>query len=98
MGMTAPSFGWWYVNSMIGAAWLWSILYNLSRVLWYNQSTYRLGSTQCGPPVPDSNLPGSTEFGLMNTFLNVSIPFLVMCICYSRILYIVIQAGKSVDK
>ncbi|XP_013794803.1 histamine H2 receptor-like [Limulus polyphemus] len=68
---------------MIAAAWCWSALCATGPLVGWNNIIYKLGSSQCGPSLPDGLLDYSHSIVITTT--NYLIPLAVMIFCYCRI-------------
>ncbi|XP_076348705.1 uncharacterized protein LOC143246230 [Tachypleus tridentatus] len=68
---------------MIAAAWCWSALCATGPLVGWNNIIYKLGSSQCGPSLPDGLLDYTHSIVITTT--NYLIPLAVMIFCYCRI-------------
>ncbi|XP_037068829.1 octopamine receptor 1-like [Pollicipes pollicipes] len=71
------------IVGLIAAAWLWSILYNLTPQLGLTHTVYKKGTTQCGPEIP-LNVKQKLHSAI-NSLVNFYLPLAVMIFCYARI-------------
>ncbi|XP_046396631.1 beta-2 adrenergic receptor-like isoform X2 [Ischnura elegans] len=71
------------ISLMIGAAWLWSIIYNLAPFYGWTKVIYKKGATQCGPVMPCTLLERTHSY--CNTLINLVTPIVVMIFCNVRI-------------
>lgn len=77
----------WVCKAMIGASWLWGILFGLIASVWLGKAEYKMKTTQCGPEYPVFTVQ-SVSLSVTNFVINFLIPFVIMVVMYSKIYFI----------
>ncbi|XP_055328940.1 trace amine-associated receptor 7g-like isoform X2 [Paramacrobiotus metropolitanus] len=70
---------------MMGATWIWGILFAMGLVAGWTSIEYKIGTTQCGPKVPDRNNVRESSHSIFTSVSNFVIPMIVILFCYVSI-------------
>ncbi|OQV17875.1 putative Visual pigment-like receptor peropsin [Hypsibius exemplaris] len=71
--------------AMIVAAWVWGFLFATGLVAGWTKIEYKIGTTQCGPKIPDRDNLREISHSIFTSASNYLVPFAVIFFCYASI-------------